>query len=205
MNDEHAKLCSSPEWASFLQTEVLAPLVTDVDLGQEMLELGPGPGAATDWLRHRVLRLTALELNPDAAERLAARHAGTNVTVVVGDCAQADLPDAAFDSVGTFTMLHHLPTEQLQYATLREAFRLLRPGGVLVGSDSLASNDLHHFHAEDTYNPVDPARLLVYLQVLGYGRITVSVSSGLLFSAHKPQAPAGDDSTADGTPDRGSE
>ena len=45
MNEEHAALCASPEWASFLQTEVLAPLVTDVDLGQEMLELGPGPGA----------------------------------------------------------------------------------------------------------------------------------------------------------------
>lgn len=197
MNEEHAALCSSPEWASFLQTEVLAPLVTDVDLGQEMLELGPGPGAATDWLRHRVLRLTALEVDPAAAERLAARHAGTNVTVVVGDCAQPDLPDAAFDSIGTFTMLHHLPTERLQYATLREAFRLLKAGGVLVGSDSLASNDLHDFHADDTYNPVDAARLLVYLQVLGYRRITVSVDPGLRFSAYKPEAPSGDGSALD--------
>ena len=100
------------------------------------------------------------------------------MTVIVGDCAAPDLTDAAFDSVGTFTMLHHLPTERLQYATLREAFRLLKAGGVLVGSDSLASNDLHDFHADDTYNPVDPARLLVCLQVLGYRRITVSVDPG---------------------------
>ena len=60
-------------------------------------------------------------------------------------------------------MLHHLPTQALQFTTLGEAFRLLRPGGVLLGADSLASQELHAFHEGDTYNPIDPARLIVFL------------------------------------------
>ena len=42
-----------------------------------MLEIGPGPGAATDWLRHKVGRLTAVEVDETAAALLADRFAGT--------------------------------------------------------------------------------------------------------------------------------
>ena len=149
VNENHAILCASPDWAEHLESEVLAPLVAAVDLGAEMLELGPGPGAATRWLRYRVKRLVALEIDATAAARLADELAGSNVTVEVGDCTCAPYLDASFDSVGAFTMLHHLPTQALQFATVREAFRLLRPGGVLVGADSLASQELHRFHEGD--------------------------------------------------------
>src|SRR5437764_3417780 len=184
MNENHA-LCSTPEWAEFMESEVLEPVTAGVDLGDEMLELGPGPGAATRWLRHRVKRLVALELDAIAAARLADELAGSNVTVEVGDCTCAPYPDASFDAVGAFTMLHHLPTPGLQFATLCEAFRLLRPGGVLLGADSLASQDLHAFHEGDTYNPIDPARLLVFLQSAGFGHVMVSAGDGLLFTARK--------------------
>ena len=63
---------------------------------------------------------------------------------------------------------------------------MLRHGGVLVGSDSLPGNDLHHFHADDTYNPVDPASLLGRLQTIGFGQITVIVDESLMFIARKP-------------------
>jgi SAM-dependent methyltransferase len=185
MNENHA-LCASPEWAEHLETDVLAPLAATVDLGGEMLELGPGPGAATRWLRHRVARLVALELDETAAALLAEELAGTNVTIEVGDCTRVPYPAGSFDSVGSFTMLHHLPTQELQFATLCEAFRVLRPGGVLLGADSLASQGLHDFHEGDTYNPIDPARLLVFLQAAGFARVTLTVDEGLLFTAHKP-------------------
>lgn len=185
MNDNHTSLCSSPEWAESLTTEVLSPLTTPLDLGDELLELGPGYGAATRWLRHRVTRLTALELDPAMAERLADEFEDTNVTIEVGDATDVPFPDASFDSVATFTMLHHLPTTAAQYATLGEAYRLLRPGGVLVGSDSLANQCLHEFHEGDTYNPIDPARLLVFLQAIGFDRVSLSVDDGVTFAAHK--------------------
>jgi ubiquinone/menaquinone biosynthesis C-methylase UbiE len=168
-----------------MESEVLEPVTAGVELGQKMLELGPGPGATTRWLRHRVERLVALEIDEDVAARLADEFAGTNVTVEVGDSTQAPFPDESFDSVGCFTMLHHVPTANEQFTILREAYRVLRPGGVLVGADSLASQGLHEFHEGDTYNPIDPARLLVFLQAAGFGHVMVSAGDGLLFTARK--------------------
>jgi SAM-dependent methyltransferase len=188
MNENHARLCPSPEWAAHIQDEVLPSLAQHADLGDDMLEIGPGPGAATEWLRHRVRRLTALEIDDEAAAKLAGRYADSNVEVVAGSAAEMSYPDGSFDSVGSFTMLHHVPTAALQNKIMAEAFRVLRPGGVLVGSDSLASNDLHHFHSGDTYNPIEPAWLLGRLQTLGFDKITVMVDGILKFAARKPSS-----------------
>ena len=185
MNENHANLLGTAEWAAYLHEEVLPAVTSGVSLGADMLEIGPGPGAATEWLRHRVGRLVALELDPDAAAALRARFGGTNVCCAVGDATALDYPDGSFDSVGMFTMLHHVPTRALQDAMLAEAQRVLRPGGTLIGSDSLASVELHHFHEGDTYNPVEPAALLTRLQTLGFAEITIAVGHALQFRARK--------------------
>jgi SAM-dependent methyltransferase len=83
-------------------------------------------------------------------------------------------------------MLHHMPTSAGQQLLLQEAFRVLKPGGVFLGSDSLASNDLHHFHSGDDYNPVDPASFLTRLQVAGFTQLTLVVDGDMRFVAHKP-------------------
>ena len=187
MNTAHDELCGSPEWAAYLQDEILKGLLAEVDLGTNMLELGPGPGAATEVLRARVRHLSVLELDVAAARELEARFAGGNVTVLVGDCASPDLPNESFDSIGCFTMLHHIPTPALQREVLVEAFRVLSPGGVFLGSDSIASNELHQFHADDTYNPVDPSWLLIQLLTIGFRPVSLKVANELTFVAYKPQ------------------
>ena len=186
MNPDHEKLCSSQEWAADLQAQILPVVTAGVSLGQDMLEIGPGPGAATGWLLERVAHLTALEADEAAATRLAARYPGSNVTVDIGDATQMPYGDESFDSVGSFTMLHHVPTAAAQHQILAEALRVLRPGGWLAGSDSLASNDLHCFHHDDTYNPAEPSTLLVWLRALGFTPITITVGDELLFTACKP-------------------
>jgi ubiquinone/menaquinone biosynthesis C-methylase UbiE len=189
MNENHSRLMPSPEWAAFIQEEVLPEATRDVTLGPELLELGPGPGAATDWLRQRVKRLVAVEFEAPAAALLTERFAADpTVTVVQGDASALDFPDASFDTVATCTMLHHVPTRALQDKVLAEAFRVLRPGGTFLGSDSLPSDGLHQFHEGDTYNPVEPAALLTRLQTLGFGEITIMVGHTLLFRATKAPA-----------------
>jgi ubiquinone/menaquinone biosynthesis C-methylase UbiE len=186
MNENHANLCPTPQWAERMHTEVL-PWVTDqVDLGEQMLEVGPGPGATTEWLRHRVKRLFAVEFEKPAADRLAQKLADTNVEVINGDATALRFDDDSFDAAGSFTMLHHVPTVALQNKLLAEALRVLRPGGVLVGSDSLASDGLHHFHHDDVYNPIEPGTFYTRLQTVGFTEITISVRAILKFVAYKP-------------------
>jgi len=190
MNENHARTCPSPEWAAYIQNDILPSLVQHADLGDDLLEIGPGPGAATEWLRHRVKRLTVLEIDEAAAARLAEKYAESNVEVVIGDATKLSYPDGSFDSVGSFTMLHHVPTRELQNKILAEALRVLRPGGVLIASDSLASDGLHHFHEGDTYNPIDPGAIVSRLQTIGFEALTVMIDDRLKFIARKPAAGA---------------
>jgi len=188
VNDNHATLCASPQWAEHLQVDVLSPLLAGVDLGARMVEVGPGPGAATGWLRHRVGRLVTVEADLHAAAALAEKYADSNVEVVTGDATALRFPDGVFDAAGSFTMLHHVSTVAQQQRVLAELVRVLRPGGVLVGSDSVASEELRQFHDGDTYNPVDPASLLTWLQRLGCHPININVDHVLTFRAYKPFA-----------------
>jgi SAM-dependent methyltransferase len=187
MNENHA-LCATVEWADHIHREVLGSLLSEIDLGDEMLEVGPGPGAATEWLRKRVRRLVAIEVDPESAQRLASRYAASNVEVVTGDASRLEFDGASFDSVGTFTMLHHVPTVALQNQVLSEAFRVLRPAGILVGSDSLGCTELHDFHAGDTYNPIEPSSLIPRLQTIGFDHVMVSVGYDIRFVARKPDS-----------------
>lgn len=190
MNENHT-LCATREWSEYMRDEVMTYVTAHADLGESMLEIGPGPGASTEWLRHEVKRLVAIELDASSAAGLAERFEGTNVEVVVGDATGLGYPDESFDSVGCFTMLHHVPTARLQNAILAEALRVLRPGGVLVASDSLPSDGLHGFHVDDTCNPIDPGSLIARLQAIGFDRITVVVEDVLKFIAHKPNPETG--------------
>ena len=97
-----------------------------------------------------------------------------------------DFGEASFDSVGCFTMLHHVPTLGAQAKVLSEMFRVLRPGGVLLASDGLANSESGAFHAGDTYNPIEPESLLLLTQALGFSRLTLVLDSRLSLVAHKP-------------------
>jgi SAM-dependent methyltransferase len=187
VNENHAACCGGPEWAEHIQVDILPTLVGDLDLGETMLEIGPGFGAATAWLRSKVGHLVALEVNADTTEALSKQFAGTNVEAVCGDAAALEYADESFDSVACFTMLHHVPTVSQQNRLLAEALRVLRPGGVLVGADSIASDGLHHFHLEDTYNPVEVGSFLPRLQTIGFEKITLIVDGMLRFVAHKAE------------------
>jgi ubiquinone/menaquinone biosynthesis C-methylase UbiE len=187
MNTEHQRLCSSREWEQHLHATVLPAVTGGLALGEQMLELGAGPGAATDWLRRRVGRLVVIEREQQSVDALKTRFDPDSVEVVHGDATALAFAADSFDSVAAFTMLHHVPTRALQARLLSEAFRVLRPGGVLVGSDSVHSDELHRFHHEDTYNPIEPATLLALLGALGYVRIKIEVDDMLTFVAHKPE------------------
>jgi SAM-dependent methyltransferase len=132
VNKAHLEFCSSPEWARLVEDDLLPWVLDGCELGDDLLEVGPGPGLTTDVLRRRAARLTALELDRDLAAQLAARLAGSNVTVVEGDVTRMPFPDGRFSAAACLTMLHHIPSPALQDAALAELARVLRPGGTMA-------------------------------------------------------------------------
>jgi SAM-dependent methyltransferase len=154
VNQGHLDFLASPRWAEMLRTDLL-PWVDSVgDLGENVIEIGPGPGLTTDLVRPRVSSLTAIELDGDLAKSLGERLAGTNVEVLHADATKTGLPAGEFSTVLCFSMLHHMPTRQQQDELFAEVSRLLRPGGLFVGVDALDSDFMREAHIDDTFVPV---------------------------------------------------
>jgi SAM-dependent methyltransferase len=131
-------------------------VVSGADLGQNVLELGPGPGLTTDLLRLKLERLTAIEVDPGLAASLRSRLSGSNVEVIAGDATTMPFADGQFSGAVSLTMLHHVPSPELQDQLLREVWRVIAPGGVFVGSDSIPSLFMRLIHIGDTLVPVAP-------------------------------------------------
>jgi ubiquinone/menaquinone biosynthesis C-methylase UbiE len=173
MNEAHER-CGSDEWRAIIRDVILPWAMGAVDLGDDVLEVGPGYGATTDVLCETVPRLTAVEIDPELAAMLTERFATvSNVEIVLGDATALDQPDGRFSATACFTMLHHVPTIELQDRLFAEVARVLRPGAVLVASDSLASEQLASHHDGDTYNPVDPELLPGRLAAAGFTEVDV--------------------------------
>ena len=154
MNEGHLHFCGSDVWREMVE-EFLPDALQGVDLGPDVLEVGPGPGFTTDLLRQRANALTAVEIDPDLCAALAERLVGTNVTVLLGDATALDFDDDRFSGAASFNMLHHVPSLDAQQRVLAELARVVRSGGRVVLVDSGFSPGLHDFHAADTYNPIE--------------------------------------------------
>ena len=175
MNEAHLRICASPEWAAFVESELLPWVLREQDLGDEVLEVGPGPGLTTDVLRRQVPRLTAVEIDERLARSLAGRLAGSNVTVLHADATALPFSGGQFSAATLFTMLHHVPSAALQDQMLAELRRVLRPGGLLAGTDGVATPARRELHVDDDYLPVDPATMAHRLAAAGFAGVTVEV------------------------------
>ena len=180
MNEEHLAICSSPEWGKFVEDDLLPWVLGGYDLGDDLLEVGPGPGLTTDILRRHAVRVTAAELDPSLAGKLAARLAGSNVEVVRADATRLPFADGRFSAAACLTMLHHIPSAELQDAALAELARVLRSGGVLVGTDGLDTPERRRVHIGDIFVPVDPQTLPDRLRRAGFADARVEVSDDRL-------------------------
>jgi SAM-dependent methyltransferase len=175
MNLCHRLYCSSGRWAKTVENELLPWALADIELGGNVLEIGPGYGANIRILIDKAPRYTAVEIDTPLAERLQGLY-GERARIINGNGTDTGLPADEFSSVVCFTMLHHVPTPGLQDRLFAEAFRVLRPGGVFAGSDSLPSLRFRIGHFRDTCNPVRPDELRSRLEAVGFQDVSVDAN-----------------------------
>ncbi len=187
MNWAHAVVCSSGWWARTVERELLPWGLAGVDLGDDTLEIGPGFGATTSVLARRPGSLTVVELAQSYCERLR-RKLDDNVEIVQADATAMPFADGRFSGVVCFTMLHHVPSPELQNRLLSEVSRVLRADGVFAGTDSLGTGRAFKLlHIRDTLVPVLPDELPARMERAGL--IEPHVDSGnrsFRFRARKP-------------------
>ena len=187
MNPIHNVICSSRRWRRRVERQLVPWGIDGLELGPRVLELGPGFGATTRVLIRRLGRIDVLELDRRYCERLQA-GLGSQVTVTRGDATSMPYPDDTFSSVLCFTMLHHVPTRELQDAVFAEAARVLAPGGVFAGTDSVGTGRVFKLiHIGDTLVPIDPIELPTRLLAAGFEQPHVDrVERSFRFRARKP-------------------
>ncbi|MDH4170226.1 MAG: methyltransferase domain-containing protein [Acidimicrobiia bacterium] len=125
-------------------------LLAHLEPGQQLLDVGCGPGTITLDLAGRVAPGVVVGVDVDAdvidqASTEAVAAGVANVRFLVGDGYALDFGDGEFDVVHAHQVLQHVSDP---VRALTEMRRVLRPGGVLAVRDS----DYHAF----AWSPRDP-------------------------------------------------
>jgi SAM-dependent methyltransferase len=108
--------------------------------GRQVIDIGCGAGALARALAGAGARVVALEVSEEQLAPALAHGGGSAVRYVVG-CAQAlPLEDASVDVAVFMRTLHHVPMEHMTQA-LREARRVVRPGGAVYVAEPLCEGD----------------------------------------------------------------
>ncbi len=105
-----------------------------LDRGQEVLDVGCGPGSITQGIAEHVLpgRVTALDRDPAQvahAARLAEGREQINLRYVAGSAYELPFAAASFDLVFSHALFEHLSNPRGALAEMR---RVLRPGGLIA-------------------------------------------------------------------------
>jgi ubiquinone/menaquinone biosynthesis C-methylase UbiE len=99
--------------------------------GWRIADVGCGPGAFAEALSARGALVTAIDSSPAMLEAVAARSLGSEL--VEADALSLPLATGSHDAACLVQVLEYLPDP---IAALREAGRIVRPGGVVLVADT---------------------------------------------------------------------
>jgi len=128
-----------------------------------VLDLGCGYGEFINQIQAR--RRYAMDLNPDST-----RFIESDVQMFEQDCSTRwPLPDDHLDLVLASNFFEHLPSKSNLEATLREAWRCLRPGGRIIAlGPNIKYVDGAYWDFWDHHLPLTDSSMAEGFQLTGY-------------------------------------
>ena len=151
-------------------------LLEGTNLGEHVLEVGAGPGAATAELGRRARSVTSLEYSHDFCVRLQTKVNAAGV--VQGDASVLPFESQTFTAAIAVLVLHHLRSSDAQDRAFTEIFRVLKPGGVFVALEIQDSWLIRVAHFRSTFVPVSRDGLNGRLCAAGFSNIRVTNRNG---------------------------
>jgi SAM-dependent methyltransferase len=178
MNRMEHFFCSTSLWQRMTHHYLLPWVLSGARLGDHVLEIGAGYGAATGHLLKLAPRVTSLEFDPRLLAKLTAKHQCVGLTTICGDAAALPFADQSFSAAVAVLVLHHLKSRELQDRALAEVHRVLRPGGSFFAFE-INDGWIHRAaHYKSTFTPVTPGSAFARLTRVGFSKISVDFRSG---------------------------
>jgi ubiquinone/menaquinone biosynthesis C-methylase UbiE len=178
MNSFENWFCASGLWRYLTERRWLPWALEGTDLGQHVLEVGAGPGAATAELARRVRSVTSLEYSHDFCVKLCAKVDAARV--VQGDTSVLPFESQSFSSAIAVLVLHHLRSHDAQDRAFAEIFRVLKPGGVFVAIEIQDGWLTRVTHFRSTFVPVSTDGLDSRLRAAGFSNVSVNNRNGAI-------------------------
>jgi ubiquinone/menaquinone biosynthesis C-methylase UbiE len=178
MNSFENWFCASGLWRYLTERRWLPWALEGADLGEHVLEVGAGPGAATAELARRARSVTSLEYSHDFCMRLHSKVDAARV--VQGDASILPFKSQTFSSAIAMLVLHHLCSSGAQDRAFAEIFRVLRLGGVFVALEIQDGWLTRVAHFRSTFVPVSTDRLNGRLRAAGFSNVIVNDERGAI-------------------------
>ena len=178
MNSFENWFCASGLWRYLTERRWLPWALDGTNLGEDVLEVGAGPGAATAELARRMRSVTSLEYSHDFCVKLRAKVDAARV--VQGDASVLPFESQTFSSAIAVLVLHHLRSRDAQDRAFAEIFRVLKSGGVFVAIEIQDGWLTRVTHFRSTFVPVSTDGLDSRLRAAGFSNVSVNNRSGAI-------------------------
>lgn len=108
----------------------LSSLFSDLEVGEKILDLGCGNARYYKLFKEKGVDYTGIDFSENLIKIAQTKYPG--IKLLSGDALNLPFENNSFDKVYSIAVLHHIPSKEFRLQFLKEAKRILKPGGKLI-------------------------------------------------------------------------